>query len=118
VIEESRIDPSRDPIAQLASVATHDSISVPSAIASGDLDGDGAPDRAWLLVGGGLRPPGRLQVELAATTPDGVPIAGVSPEIGAQPAGLIVANLDGDAIDDVIVYSADAVTIFLAGRAP
>jgi len=117
VIDESRIDPTREDTAQLASMAQHDSITVPAAIASGDLDGDGQSDRAWLLVGGGLRPPGRVQIELAATA-HGVPIAGVSPEIGTQPTGLLVADLDGDGIDDVIVYGGDTVVMVLAGRSP
>jgi hypothetical protein len=118
VIDESRLDPGRPPEAQLASMATHDAITVPAAIASGDLDGDGAADRAWLVLTGGARPQGRLQVELAATTGDGVPIAGISPELGAQPVGIVIARVDDDAIDDVIIYSADVTLIVLTGRSP
>jgi hypothetical protein len=115
VIDESLIDPSHD---SLESVATHDSISVPVAIASGDLDGDGMSDRAWLLLGGsGVRAQGRLQVTLAATA-DGAPITGISPELGAATAGFAVARLDDDMTDDVAVFSADQVTIVLTGKQP
>ena len=122
VIDESLIDPSRtDPSTELASVAQHDAISVPTAIASGDFDGDGSPDRAWLLLagGGGIggRPTGHLQVVLAATAA-GEPISGLSPDLGAATAGFVVAKLDGDATDDVAVFSEDQVTIVLTGRAP
>jgi hypothetical protein len=119
VIDESRIDPTRTPTTELVSVATHDSISVPVAIASGDFDGDGAPDRAWLLLAGSsARAQGRLQVTLDATTTDGAPISGISPELGLATAGFAVAKIDDDGTDDIAIYSEDQVTVVLTGKAP
>ena len=115
VVTEWVIDPSAGPDKQLVSPIMHDAISVPQAIASGDLDGDGAPDRLWLFESiNPLRSSSRVQVELAADAA-GTPITGVSPELRPGASGVIVTQLDDDPADDLVLYSGEQVSFLLDG---
>jgi len=116
IVTEWLIDPSAGPDKQLVSPITHDAISVPQEIASGDLDGDGDPDRLWLFESiNPLRSSSRVQVELAADAA-GTAITGVSPELRPGASGVVVTRLDDDATDDVVLYSGDQVSFLLDGK--
>jgi hypothetical protein len=117
IVKEWLLDPAAtDVTKQLVAPITHEAVSVPAQIVGGDFDGDGAADRAWLiLAASGATAPGRLQIVLAATAGD-VPITGVSPDLRPRPSALVVGRFDDDGTDDFALYSAQQLTVTLTGR--
>jgi hypothetical protein len=117
IVNEWLLDPSAKDPDELVAPLAHDAVSVPEDILGGDFDGDGHPDRAWLILGAsGTNPSGRLQIVLGVTTPSGLTITGVSPDLRPRPSAVVVGRFDDDGTDDLALYSPQGVTVVLTGK--